>query len=64
MQSLYTLLLERPIVVLQPMNLLFTIDEVDEKSLEHSVLEYQESGGSGSPTFTRKDKKEETLNPE
>ena len=41
-----------------------TIDEVDEKSLEHSVLEYQESGGSGSPTFTRKDKKEETLNPE
>ena len=57
-------MLHKDIEDISTYSMTITIDEVDEKSLEHSVLEYQESGGSGSPTFTRKDKKEETLNPE
>ena len=39
-----------------------TIAEVDEKSLQKSVIEYQESAGS--PTVTRNDNTEDTMNPE
>ena len=38
------------------------IDEVDEKSLQASVLIHQDSASS--PTAARNDKEEETLNPE